>query len=112
MVRTRIVSIVMLVALLAPWAVPCVTGAPIGRAAMPCCHSSQPAAPVARPCCVPDGGVPSTVPPSTGVWVSQAAAATIVAGAPVSVRSPQHLDARPDARVLVPPRLLFGVLLI
>jgi len=59
-VRLRLVLLVTIAALLAPWVTPCLMTAPAGHAAMPCCQAARGTTPAVRPCCALDGGQPAT----------------------------------------------------
>ena len=111
MARRRLVLLVTLAALVAPWVAPCLAAAPANHAAMACCHPGAPSAPVAGPCCAPADGQPA-VPTSDAVRLSQMAAPVVLAWttAPVALVSPVHSPSKP--LLSIQPRLLFRVLLI
>jgi hypothetical protein len=108
----RLVLVVTIAALLAPWVAPCLTDAPAGHAAMPCCRANHNDAPVARPCCGPARDETST-PPSADASRLQPGQVMAVVAAPAS---PVAASARIDLpRTIVPPiaaRLRSTVLLI
>jgi hypothetical protein len=100
MVRTRLVFIVTMAALIAPWIAPCLARAPAGHAAMACCRKASDGAPVARPCCGPARDDRST-PPSSDATRLQPAQVMAVAVAPASpIAAPARADRHPT---VVPP---------
>jgi hypothetical protein len=111
MVRTRLVLLVTLAALVAPWVAPCLAAAPSGHAAMACCHRQDPGGPVARACCVPADREPG-VPPSAAPSLSLAAMSSALAWAPAPAVSPRAVVAQRRSLASAAPRLLATVLLI
>ena len=111
MVRTRLVLLVTIAALLAPWVTPCLAAAPDGHAAMPCCRRAQPGTPVARPCCEPAGTNPAA-PPSAAPSLLLAAQMPAVVAPVVSLARPQRLDTTLAAALPRALRLRSAVLLI
>jgi len=92
MLRIRLVLVVTIAALLAPWIAPCLAGAPAGHAAMPCCRKASDGAPVARPCCGPDRDGTSA-PPSSDATRLQPAQVMAVLVAPASpIAAPARAD--------------------
>src|SRR5262245_32826524 len=89
MVKTRLVLVVTIAALLAPWVAPCLAIAPVHHAAMPCCRPSQSEAPAARPCCAPADGAPAVTAPSA------ASVLHVPASAAIAWTSTLLTDARP-----------------
>ena len=111
MVRVRLVMLVTIAALVAPWVAPCLAAVPVDHAAMPCCRSSEPDAPAARPCCAPTDDAPA-IPTSSVVSLAHPAApvAIVWTSALLTARPLLHVHAKP--LVSIPPRVLSGVLLI
>src|SRR5262245_59863755 len=114
MVRTRLILIVTIAALLAPCIAPCLLQAPAGHAVMPCCKPAGDGVPVARPCCGPADG-DTSLPPSS--VASRVQPAQVMAPAPAPaiaslVAVSRHVDPQ---RFFAPPvsaRLRSTVLLI
>jgi hypothetical protein len=94
MVRIRLVLLVTIAALVAPWIAPCLQTGMTGHAAMPCCRVAKDAGPTARPCCAPADGQPST-PPAFAASLIQAAPpiAKAVVSAAVVTSPTTHLSA-------------------
>ena len=113
MVRSRLVLLVTIAALLAPWVAPCLASAPDGHAAMPCCRTGhgQDGGPVARPCCGPVNREPATAPsaPSSLPHLAQVPA---VVQPGVSLATPRRLDTIDAALPPIAARLRSVVLLI
>jgi hypothetical protein len=111
MLRTRLVLLTIVAALLAPVVAPCLASTTSGHAAMACCHKQEPASPTLRECCVPAGRAP-TVPAPAG-QVARIAPAPVAMFVPEPPLASIHLRADDSTRVLaVQPHLRFSVLLI
>ena len=110
MVKTRLVLLVTIAALVAPWVAPCLAAAPVDHAAMPCCRSSEPDEPAARPCCAPAGEAPA-VPASSAASLAHPAPVAIVWTSALLTAQPLlHVHVKP--LISIHPRVLSGVLLI
>jgi hypothetical protein len=112
MVRTRLVFIVTIAALLAPWIAPCLAGAPTGHAAMPCCRKASDGAPVARPCCGPARDDTSTPPSSDATRLQPAQVMAVVDAAASPLAASPRADLFPTVVRQIAAPLRSTVLLI
>ena len=112
MVRTRVILLVTIAALLAPSIALCLIQAPAGHAAMPCCRTTSDGVPAARPCCGTPDDDASTPPASAAsrVQPGQVMSAAGVLASNVAVLRPLG-PSRPVAPA-VSARLRPTVLLI
>jgi hypothetical protein len=111
MLRTRLVLLAIVAALLAPAVAPCLLSTTGGQAAMPCCHKQAPATPSVRECCAPAEGTPA-MPAATAqtARIAPAPVSAFVAPAPFALL---HLRADVSPHIFsVQPHRLFTVLLI
>src|SRR5215831_4785843 len=93
MLRARVIVAATIVALLAPWAAPCLMAAPAEHAQMPCCGASHDGGPAVRACCAASDSQPA-VPPAwtaTALPALAAAVAPLVAPVPVPLSAPAAL---------------------
>jgi hypothetical protein len=111
MLRIRLVLLVTMAALVAPWVAPCLVTAPAGHPVMPCCQSAYAGTPAARPCCAASESQPSTSASSQASLTPGAQLfATAIAFAPVA--RPQSERATATHLFPVRARVLSSVLLI
>jgi hypothetical protein len=111
MVRTRLVLLVTIAALVAPWVAPCLAAAPADHSTMPCCRSEEPTAPAARPCCAPTDDAPA-LPSSSSGTVANLPAPVPIASTFALPPIPFTSHVQPKPLLSIQPRVLFGVLLI